>query len=164
MQAADRPQFDEVMNRLCSAYNAPPTQPRRDAYFEAFKKLTLLEFTGLAEVASRTPDYATLPTTGLLWALHERTQSANRPAPAQVFGPTLQEQLLEWITKRMGVAVTTVKAPTFLYREWVDTSRPKGLQNCAECVGWQAHLPDGRLVSFSVADMHAPNWDEGAAA
>lgn len=164
MQAADRPDFDVAMNRLCASANAPPTQARRDAYFDAFKKITLLEFTGLVDIATRSPDYPDMPTTGQLWALHERVQSQNRPAPAQVFGPTLQEQLLAWITRRMGVAVTTVKTPTFLYREWVDASRPRGQQNCAECVGWMAELPDGGRVQFEVAEMHAPEWDRGAAA
>jgi hypothetical protein len=73
-------------------------------------------------------------------------------------GPTIQEQLCAYVTLVFfsGLNLKQFALPwTYLYREWIDESRPKHFQKCAECVGvlipeWDEHHP---AVRITVAQM-----------
>lgn len=155
MQESDGTAFERVFRRLCAGYDTPPTDERKAAYWRSLRKLTLLEFAGLVDMALVESSFASMPTVGAMWDLHRRTQ-APQPASAAVMGPTLQEQLMAHVARRLGGAITEVRDGTFVYREWTDTARPKGQQRCAECIGWIGCLPNGDRIAFSVTDMQAP--------
>jgi hypothetical protein len=42
---------------------------------------------------------------------------------------------------------------TYLYREWFDASRPKGLEKCAECTGLLIECDNGTRFKIMIADM-----------
>lgn len=73
-------------------------------------------------------------------------------------GPTIQEQLCAYAALMLHSSFDRRQFGlpwTYLYREWLDESRPKHMQRCAECTGvmipeWDEHHPEVRI---SVAQM-----------
>lgn len=170
MQESDFDRFDRALKRLCAGFDTPPTDARRDAYWRSFRKLTILEFSGLVDMALTESSFTSMPTVGVLWDLHRKLHASD-PAPSQQMGPTLQEQLMAWASsrahammKRGEITPLEFSRPwTFCYREWHDSAKPKHLQRCAECIGVVLETDDGRRIGFSVADMQAPAAFQGAA-
>jgi hypothetical protein len=75
-------------------------------------------------------------------------------------GPTIQEQLCAYATLLLYMRLDPKQFAlpwTYLYREWIDETRPKHMQKCAECTGllvpeWGEEHPAFR---FTVAEMLA---------
>lgn len=169
MRDIDQPDFDRGFSRLCAGFDTPPTQQRKDAYWQGFRKHTLTQFTWIVDVALTTARFESMPTVGALRKLlDERTTP---PVAAYVqHGPTLQEQLCEYVMltryptdRRDKFSPDQMRQTgqpwTYLYREWVDEGRKTPLNpqgKCAECSGVliPAH---GALEGYrvNVADMLA---------
>ena len=167
MQESDSYGFERVFRRLCAGYDTPPTDERKAAYWRSFRKLSLIEFAGLVDLALVHSQFVSMPTVGALWELHTTAQAKSSPAPAQLIGPTLQEQLCAWVTPRAFAMVQRGEMThrefsgtwSYTYREWTDTNRERHLQRCAECTGVVIELEDGRKLGWTVAEMQAPEFD-----
>lgn len=62
---------------------------------------------------------------------------ADMPQPKTNSGPSIQEQLCAYAAKTFGSRLHPRQFSMpwqFEYKQWVDDSRPKHAQNCAECV------------------------------
>lgn len=92
----------------------------------------------------------------------------NMPVAQNKSVATLQEQLCEYAMLKMrqkfeaAVQDKNVKKMaqysrpwTYVYREWWDATRPKGMEKCAECKGVVIDFDDGSRIGFSVENMQA---------
>lgn len=90
----------------------------------------------------------------------------NMPVKQQKQIASIQEQLCEYVmlkyfgshrdvkfTPEQGRAIA--RPWTYVYREWWDATRPKGMEKCAECTGVVIEFEDGSKIGFSVAQMLA---------
>lgn len=150
MQESDNNGFERAFRRLCAAFDVPPTDARKDAYWRSFRKLQLLEFTGLIDISLVEPSFTTMPTVGALWELHRKVQS---PGTDQIprNGKTLQEQLCEHVLREFGSRLTRLELSrpwTYAYREWKD-----GNNRCAELIGLWIDRENGTRATFRVSDM-----------
>lgn len=156
MQENDTAGFERAFKRLCAAFDSPPTEARKDAYWRSFRKLQLLEFTGLIDMALVESTFASMPTVGALWELHRKVQSPlSTGIPTN--GPTLQEQLCQFVLRKMGSQLTPkeITGPwTYVYREWRD-----GDKRCAECTGVIIERENGARLGFKIADMKAEEFE-----
>lgn len=83
---------------------------------------------------------------------------ANMPIAQRKDVVTIQDQLMEYAKRKLGVKIRTGtleygSAWTYIYREWWDATRPKGFERCAECTGIIIDLADGQRVGYRVTDM-----------
>jgi hypothetical protein len=160
MYEPDLPAFEIALNRLCAGFNTPPTEARKDAYWLAFRKLQIREFERLVSLAL-SAEFTTMPTVGALWELHRKSSYAQPPASD---GPSIQAQLCEYACQHVhdkagpkdSMTLWEYSRPwTYVYREWRDETRPKGLERCAECIGLIIELDNGKRIGWSVAAMRA---------
>lgn len=163
MQDSDAKGFERALARLCAAFDVPVTDARREAYWRSFRKLKLLEFTGLVDVALVESTFASMPTVGALWELFRKVAQA--PATQVASGPSIQAQLCEYAAQHVhdlagpkdGMTLWEYSRPwTYVYREWIDASKatdvnPEG--KCAECIGLVIDLANGKRIGWSVAAM-----------
>lgn len=162
VQESDGKNFERALQRLCAAFDVPMTDARREAYWRSFRKLSLLEFTGLVDMALVESTYASMPTVGALWELHRRN-SGPPPEPTTTgkSGPNIQEQLCAYATLKLHHRLTPLEFSmpwTYVYREWIDEARQTPFNKdgrCAECTGVVIDLKDGSRIGFSVASMLA---------
>ena len=157
MQESDAKGFERALSRLCAGFDVPLTDARREAYWRAFRKLRLLEFTGLCDTALVESTFASMPTVGALWELHRKLQPPSE-APADA-GPLLQTQLCEYAAIKLKHLCAKTATPaerwtysrpwTYCYREWRDETG----KSCAECMGVVIDLDDGRKVGWTVTNM-----------
>lgn len=78
---------------------------------------------------------------------------------------SLQEQLCEyamlklrsrWEGEKDLKKLWEMSRPwNYVYREWWDATRPKGMEKCAECKGVVIDFDDGSRIGFSVENMQA---------
>jgi hypothetical protein len=88
---------------------------------------------------------------------------ANMPMAQRNDGPSIQAQLCEYAAQHVhdlsgpiGMTLWEYSRPwTYVYREWRDETRPKGLERCAECIGLVIELDNGKRIGWSVATMLA---------
>jgi hypothetical protein len=149
VQESDSKNFERALSRLCAGFDVPLTDARREAYWRSFRKLTVLDFTGLVDLAIVESTFASLPTVGALWDLHRKVQSPGVDIPRG--GKNLQEQLCEYVLREFGSRLSPweLRGPwTYIYREWTD-----GKDRCAECTGVVIDRDDGSRIGFKVADM-----------
>lgn len=150
MQENDTVNFERALLRLCAGFDVPMSDARKEAYWRSLRKLQLLEFTGLIDMALVESTFASMPTVGALWELHRKVQSP-RSTGITTSGPTLQEQLCAWVAKQVHGRLTPKEFSrpwTYVYREWRD-----GDKRCAECTGVVIERDDGTRLGFKVADM-----------
>jgi hypothetical protein len=159
MQEADLPAFERAFRRLCAGFDVPVTDARREAYWRAFHKLSVLEFAGLVDTALVESTFASMPTVGALRELHRKVQS---PAPAEAApsGPSIQAQLCEYAAIKLKHLCAKTATPaerwkysrprTYCYREWRDGQG----KSCAECMGVVIDLDNGTKVGWTVTNMH----------
>ncbi len=162
MQESDLPDFERALLRLCAGFDTPPTQARKDAYWRAFRKLAVLEFAGLIDAALVESSFASMPTVGALWDLHRKKSAPADQIPRS--GPTLQEQLCEYVARRLSHLIGPGATPqerwafsrpwTYLHRE-----RRDGAERFAECTGVVVEMGDGSVLRFNVAEMVAPEFE-----
>lgn len=148
MQESDAIGFERAFRRLCAGFDSPPTEARKDAYWRAFRKLQLLEFTGLVDTALVESTFASMPTVGALRELHRKVQP-DAQAPAHE-GPTIQSQLCEYVARKLSHLHKTAAYAlpwTYLYREWGEYGKQR------ECTGLVVALEDGSRLKFDVVDM-----------
>jgi hypothetical protein len=152
VQESDAKGFDRALSRLCAGFDVPVTDARREAYWRAFRKLTVLEFAGLVDTALVESTFASMPTVGALRELHRKVQPPPA-ADAPTDGKSLQQQLCEYTLKQIGsrLSARELRGPwTYLYREWRD-----GDKRCAECTAVVIERDDGTRLKFSAADMRS---------
>lgn len=164
MQDSDAQGFERAMIRLCAGFNVPFNNARRDAYWRSFRKVSLLEFTGLIDIALVESSFATMPTVGALSELHQRQIQAGRPRPKAHTGkaePTIQEQLCAYATLAWHGRLTPTEFAlpwTFVYREWTDTALETPFNRDgrgAECIGVVIERHDGTKIGISAESMLA---------
>jgi hypothetical protein len=158
VQEADLPAFERAFRRLCAGFDVPATDARREAYWRAFHKLSVLEFAGLVDTALVESTFASMPTVGALRELHRKVQSpALTAAPS---GPSVQAQLCEYAAIKLKHLIRK-DAPaadrwkysrpwTYCYREWRDGAG----KQCAEVLGVVIDLDDGNKIGWTVTNMH----------
>jgi hypothetical protein len=158
VQETDAKSFDRALSRLCAGFDVPVTDARREAYWRAFRKLSVLEFAGLVDMALVESTFASMPTVGALRELQRKVQTpAAESGPS---GPTIQAQLCEYAAIKLKHLIRK-EAPlaerwrysrpwTYCYREWRD-----GDKQCAECMGVVIDLDDGNKIGWTVTNMHA---------
>ncbi len=125
----------KVWKRFLESYGAKWSEaygPKPlDLWTESIDDLTDGQISyGIRKVIRDTPIFP--PTLG------QFVQACNdMPVPKVESGPSLQEQLVAYVVlKHPNMPRRQMAAPwTYLYREWVDGSKPKHLQRCAECSG-----------------------------
>jgi len=149
---------DRVWDRLIQFYGTRvaemfgPDVP--EPWIEAIEDLTDEQIIyGLKAVLRESPDHPP--------ALGRFQQScANMPLQQRKEEGTLQEQLMEYsklkLKERMRLGTLDYAlAWTYVYREWWDASRPKGMERCAECTGIVIDLASGDRLGFRTSDMLA---------
>lgn len=158
MQESDAKGFERALSRLCAGFDVPLTEPRRQAYWRAFRKFSVLEFAGLCDTALVESTFASMPTVGALRELHRKVQPPDetRPGPE---GPLIQAQLCEYAAMKLAhlCGLTATQAErwqysrpwTYVYREWRDGDG----KQCAECVGVVIDLDNGKRIGWRVTDM-----------
>lgn len=149
MQESDSDNFERALKRLCAGFDVPMTDARRDAYWRSFRKLQLLEFTGLVDMALVESTFASMPTVGALWELHRKIQAPTQAKKAS--GPSIQEQLCEYAAKTLWSRLSPLEMSTpwtYVYREWMQDGK-----QCAECIGVVIEKKDGTRLGITVADM-----------
>lgn len=152
MQESDTANFERSLQRLCAGFDVPMSDARKEAYWRSFRKLQLLEFTGLIDMALVESTFASMPTVGALWELHRKVQSP-RASSLPNSGPSLQERLCEYVLREFGSRLTPKEMAgpwAYVYREWRD-----GDKHCAECTGVVIEREDGTRIGFQVRDMQA---------
>lgn len=155
MQETDAKAFERAMTRLCAGFNVPLTPARRDAYWRSFRKLSVLEFTGLIDVALVESTFAEMPTVGALWELHRRNTEIPVAAASSSsrHEPTIAEQLCEYTARKLNSRLTPLEYSmpwTYVYREWMENGK-----RCAECTGVVIDLQNGTKIGFSAEAMRA---------
>jgi hypothetical protein len=158
VQESDAKGFDRALSRLCAGFDVPVTDARREAYWRAFRKLTVLEFAGLVDTALVESTFASMPTVGALRELHRKVQSPDTSAAPASDGPSIQAQLCEYAAMKLAHLIRKTATPaerwqysrpwTYVYREW----RENGKQ-CAECIGVVIDLDNGKRIGWRVSDM-----------
>lgn len=109
--STDRQEFDTLMATLCAAYNTPPTAARKDSYWRAFGKQTLVEFAHLVDQALEYEDFDGMPTVPQLRKLKYRRpaglvvaqQAKDERDTLQRFG---NRMLLKLIVLSLGLGST----------------------------------------------------------
>lgn len=142
MQESDAKTFERALSRLSAGFNVPVTDARREAYWRAFRKLTVLEFAGLVDTALVESTFASMPTVGALRELHHKVQPET-VSPTANNGPSIQVQLCAYAARRLSHLhqTTAYSLPwNYVYRG-------------AECIGLVVEREDGTRLKFSVADM-----------
>jgi hypothetical protein len=132
--------------RFTEAYGAKPTE----AWIEAIDALTDEQIAyGTKVVMRESPIHPP--------ALGQFVQaSANMPIAQIAKGPTIQEQLLEYAALKLHGKIKPWEYSrpwTYVYREWWDSTRPRGFERCAECTGVVIDLDDDTRLGFSVVEM-----------
>lgn len=154
MQENDGDKFDRALKRLCAGFNVPPTDARREAYWRSFRKLSVLEFAGLIDVALVESTFAEMPTVGALWDLHRRnTETPIAPTSSSRHEPLIEEQLCAYAAPKLHGRLTPwefSRSWTYVYREWSEAGK-----RCAECTGIVIELDNGTKMGFSAAAMRA---------
>lgn len=132
-------------SRFAENYGDAPTK----SWIDAIDLLTDAQITfGLKYVRLTTPDHP--PTLGRFQRCCLDTPESHKRIPESI-----QERLTAYAARK-GVYMRSQGTPIFIYREWEDSTKPKNMQHCAECVGVIFELPDGtRTHSFSAAEMIA---------
>jgi hypothetical protein len=155
VQESDTQDFERAFLRLCAGFDTPPTGARKDAYWRAFRKLSVLEFAGLIDASLVESTFASMPTVGALWDLHRKKSAPADQMPRS--GHTLQEQLSTYVMRRYGgrLTQTEIQRPwTYLYREWHD-----GNKRCCECTGVLVERDNGSRMRIPVAEMHTSEFE-----
>jgi hypothetical protein len=161
MQLADFPAFEQAFARLCAAFDTPPTQARKDAYWQAFRKVSPAEFLRIVDSALTDSTFESMPTVGSLREVQRRRESAPI-AREPDSGPSIQAQLCEYVmlthpeladagNVNPDRARQRALPWTYLYREWRENGK-----RFAECVG--VAIPAGLFCEgfrVMVADMLA---------
>jgi hypothetical protein len=151
VQDTDAKHFERALMRLCAGFDVPMTGARREAYWRSFRKLQVLEFTGLIDMALVESTFTSMPTVGALWELHRRNSAPPIEPTAGKSGPSLQEQLCAYASLQLFTRLTSFEMPwTYVYREWSEAGK-----RCAECTGVVIELDDGKRIGFGVAAMQA---------
>jgi hypothetical protein len=116
MQSSDRHEFDGQMARLCAGYNVPAKQPTLDAYWIAFNKLSLLEFSRMVDQAFTEGASERMPTIAGLWQMRNRLRApgarhavAAPSAPADSLPLFANRLLLMHLMTRQGLGSTPGK-------------------------------------------------------
>ena len=128
---------DRVWKRLIEAYGSRVAEnygkeiPK--SWIDAIEDLSDEQVTyGLRKVIRESPIHP--PALGQLVAA-----CVDMPQPStDKRGPSIQEQLCAYVTLALFSRLNPKQFAlpwTYLYREWIDESRPKHLQKCAECTG-----------------------------
>lgn len=96
----------------------------------------------------------------------------NMPVAQRSEGPSIQAQLCEYAALRLKHLIRKDAPPSersqysrpwvYVYREWWDDARPKGMEKCAECIGIVIDLDNGKRLGWKVSEMLADH--EGHAA
>lgn len=145
MQEIDGKGFERALARLCAAFDVPMTDPRREAYWRSFRKTTLLEFTGLIDMALVESTFASMPTVGALWELHRKLQPAKIDHGTR--GPSVQERLFAYVSKRLSDRPCgKFQYTTFVYRG-------------DQCIGWLGECIDGSRIAISVDEMESSQME-----
>jgi hypothetical protein len=159
MHEIDREDFDRSFSRLCAGFDTPPTQPRKDAYWQGFRRHTITEFNRLVDAVLTESKFDSMPSVPALRKLLGERNA--QPAYSGRQGPTVQEQLCEYVMlarfpvgrdgkftpDQMG---QTGRPWTYLFRQWRDETG----RRCSDCSAvWVP--PFGELEGFrvTVADM-----------
>lgn len=156
---------DKIWLRLIQAYGSRVAESYGEdmpsSWVEAVDDISDSQIDyGMRKVVRDTPIYP--PTLGQFVAA-----CVDMPQAQTDFGPTIQAQLCAYVTlthfptdrdsKFTPDQMRQSSQPwTYLYREWIDDTRPKHLQRCAECSG--VLVPGaGALAGFrvNVSDMLA---------
>lgn len=154
MQESDTQDFERAFLRLCAGFDTPPTGARKDAYWRAFRKLSVLEFAGLIDASLVESTFASMPTVGALWDLHRKKSAPADQMPRS--GDSLQEQLCAYVMRTHGRSLTPTEIArpwTYLYRQWRDGDR-----RCCECTGVLIERESGVVTRVMVAEMRAPEF------
>lgn len=86
----------------------------------------------------------------------------NMPIAQANEGPIIQAQLCEYAAQHVHdqagpkdhMTLLEYSRPwTYVYREWFDATRPKGMEKCAEFIGIVIELDNGKRIGWSVAAM-----------
>jgi hypothetical protein len=162
MREIDLADFDRAFSRLCAGFDTPPTPARKDAYWQGFRSFTIREFVTAVDYALAMSDEEDMPSVPKLRKLFGQQQLPPRPPSGGRQGPSLQEQLCEYVMLKYFPAASDAKFTpdqmrqsgqpgTYLYREWAEDGN-----RCAVCTG--VLVPAfGALAGFrvNVADMLA---------
>ena len=143
----DAPNFERAMRRLCAAFDVPLTDPRREAYWRSFRRLEMLEFTGLVDMALVESQFASLPTVGALWELHRKHAPATK-APANT-APSVVEQLANFAMRTVGKSLT----PGELARPWTYVHR------AGQVSGVLIERDNGARLRITTDGMHAGTFE-----
>jgi hypothetical protein len=161
VQVNDLAEFETVLGKLCAGFEVPVTKARKDAYWTGFRQTPMTQFARLVDLALSGSAFISMPTVGALRKLIQEPASKSAAPIHTQRGPSLQEQLSEYVMlARFPAGEDSKFSPdqmrqtslpwTYLYREWRDE---KGHQS-AECTGVLVPAA-GKLPGFrvTVADM-----------
>jgi len=82
----------------------------------------------------------------------------NMPIQQQRQVASLQEQFCEYAAIKFHGRLQPAhfsRPWVYLYREWFDAARPKGMEKCAECTGVLIECDNGTSFKITVAEMQA---------
>jgi hypothetical protein len=161
MHDSDLADFERAFAKLCAGFDTPPTQVRKDAYWQGFRFLHLADFVAAVDRALALSTEDEMPSVPKLRRLAQ-TGAVQLPPRSGGTGPTIQEQLCEYVmltrfpinrdarfTQEQGRQVA--QPWTYLYREWTEDKR-----RCAECTGVMVPAFGTRAgFHVTVADMLA---------
>ena len=101
MHGDERQEFDRQVSLLCAAFGVP-VGDRAEAYWLAFKRLTLVEFSRMIEAAMGPDrDFKRIPTVPQLWAVRGDMRAPQRrhlqhDPRARLVGGVLALELSDW--------------------------------------------------------------------
>jgi len=150
MLSTDRGEFETQMRTLCEGFNLPAAA-KLEAYWTGMAKMSLVEFTRCVEHALGEQGPEKFPTTGQLWRIRAQLRargSRTCAAPIDTSHATVQEQLCEFVMKKLGSRQVAKGCWAFRYREWIEQGK-----RCNECTSMSVDLIDGTILTFTVADM-----------
>jgi hypothetical protein len=93
VQTAERPEFEDLIARLCAEYGQPCTKARKDAYWAGLAKMSVAQLTRCVDFAVGEHGPDDLPTAKGLWKLYRQLRapepsgvhtSAREPQPAHL--------------------------------------------------------------------------------
>jgi hypothetical protein len=140
MLSTDRDEFTAQLSILCAGFDKPLGE-RIEAYWKGLAKMSIVEFARCVDYALGPDGPDKLPAVPQIWALKRKLRAVH--LPAQVEGPSIQEQLCEWLGRKLGgkpLPKWFTSPWTYLYRD-------------GQCTGVRIEREGDGPLQFSVLEM-----------
>ena len=101
MLSTDRTEFEIQLDRLCSGFNVPMSEARKEAYWTGLAKMSLSQFSRSIDHALSEDGPDKIPTTGQIWRIHKQARASGAAQPVHTSAAKEDPDHLEYFANRL---------------------------------------------------------------